>query len=172
MSHDSLTKDLRARTGRGLKPIGQNASAADAQTRGLKTGVQKIEWRHFWLTNRFGQWQLTTCLIGEVSKICDGRSQAAFWSPRPHRTVSHINWLEYLCTNATLVVEVNTLRKLLATQNIFPIAYCIDTVVDTQVQQVATAQTVRKSKVAAPVVLFYFLFLSTRKGKSPCRYIL
>ena len=29
-----------------------------------------------------------------------------------------------------------------------------------------------KSKVAAPVVLFYILFLSTRKGKSPCRLIL
>ena len=55
---------------------------------------------------------------------------------------------------------------------LFPIAYCIDTVVDTQVQQVATAQTLRKSKVAAPVVLFYFLFLCTRKGETPCRCIL
>ena len=54
----------------------------------------------------------------------------------------------------------------------YPVAYCIDTVVDTQVQQVATAQTLRKSKVAAPVVLFYFLFLSNRKGESPCLYIL
>ena len=46
--------------------------------------------------------------------------------------------------------------------------YCIDVVVDTQVQQVATVQTLRNSKVAAPDVLFYFLFLSTRKAESPC----
>ena len=36
----------------------------------------------------------------------------------------------------------------------------------------ATAQTLRKSTEAAPVVLFYFLFLSTRKDESPCWYIL
>ena len=36
----------------------------------------------------------------------------------------------------------------------FPIAYCIDAVVDTQVQQVNTGQTLDKCKVVAPVVLF------------------
>ena len=55
---------------------------------------------------------------------------------------------------------------------LFTIGYCIDIVVDTQVQQVATAQTLCQSKVAAPVVLFYFLSLSTRKSARSCRYIL
>ena len=111
VSRDSLTKDLRARTGRGLKPIGQNAPAADAQTRPQdRSAKSRMETHQANESVRSNL--LTTFLIAEVSKIRDGRSQAAFWSPRPHRIVSQVKWLEYLCTNATLIGEVNALRKL------------------------------------------------------------
>ena len=77
MSRDPLTKDLRASAGRGLKPIGQNAPAADAQTRPQDRSAKSRMETH---QANESVWKnlLTTFLIGEVSKIRDGRSQAAF----------------------------------------------------------------------------------------------
>ena len=112
----SSTKDLGACTGRGLKPIGQNAPAADAQTRPQDQSA-KSRMKTHQANESVRSNLLTTFLIAEVSKIRDGRSQAAFWSPRPHRIVSQVKWLEYLCTSATLVGEVNALRKLVGSSH-------------------------------------------------------
>ena len=83
--------------------------------RGLKTGLRR-EWRRIRLMNKFVQ---TYWIIALLWKFLtrDGRSQAGFWLPRPHWILSQVKWLEYLCTSATLVGEVNALRKLVGSSH-------------------------------------------------------
>ena len=128
-----------------------------------------------WYTYRAVNIQLNAFFLSRSNQLesgDDGGRWTSVMNPSNCLTPVQSYGLDHIALSVEQVAIVEGVRGGRIKVLLFTIGYCIDTVVDTQVQQVATTQTLRNSKVAAPVVLFYFLFLSTRKGESPCRYIL